>query len=479
VALVQPTTPLCTPEDLHAAILPFLTGGAASVATVSPAPHALWSFLIDDGRLQPLAKDAASVTRRQDAPETYALNGAAFVTATDALAATRLFVEPGRTLASVMPAERGIDVDSEADLAQCEALLAASQPAGFALAQRRIGPEAPCFVIAELGVNHNGDLQLAHRLLDAAADAAADAVKLQTFDPELLAASSAPLAEYQARSGEAAGDQLGMLRRLALSQSAHAELKAHAEARGVVFLSSPFDERSADFLEALGVAAFKVPSGEAVNHAFLAHLARKGRPLLVSTGMCDMVEVAGAVDAIRASGNPPLALLHCVSNYPAEPAEANLRVLRTLREAFAVPVGWSDHTRVEEVSVAAVALGASLVERHLTLDRRMPGPDHAASLEPAAFAGMVKAIRSVEQSLGSPDKRPVAAEAAIAAVARKSLHWRVPMGAGSRVRESDLVALRPGTGISPSRLMDVVGRRLRRDVSAGSMVAEQDLVNEP
>ena len=266
-----------------------------------------------------------------------------------------------------------------------------------------------------------------------------------------------------------------MLERLALSEDAHAALKAHAEDLGLVFLSSPFDEASAEFLDSLGVAAFKIPSGEATNHPFLAHLARKGRPLLLSTGMCDMVEVVEAVDTIRASGDPPLALLHCVSNYPAEPREANLRAMATLARAFGVPVGWSDHTRGTEVSLAAVALGAALVERHLTLDRTLPGPDHQASLEPDELRRLVESIRAVESGLGTGEKVPQPSERPIAAVARKSLHWAALLEPGSRVEAAHLVALRPGTGISPARLETLLGRRLAHRVSAGAMVVESDL----
>lgn len=323
-------------------------------------------------------------------------------------------------------------------------------------------------------MNHNGDVGLAHRLVDAAAEAGADAVKFQTFDPERLAAPDAPRAEYQRASGGPGAGQREMLARLVLSRSAHRELKAHAESRGCVFLSSPFDEGSADFLEELGVAAFKIPSGEVTNHPLLSHIARKGRPMLVSTGMCDMAEVAAAVGVVQAAGDPPLALLHCVSSYPAEPSEANLKAMGTMSGAFGVPVGWSDHTPGIEIALAAVALGARLVEKHLTLDRGLPGPDHRASLEPGEFGLMVRSIRSVESSIGSGEKAPRASERAIAAVARKSLHWRVGLEAGAAVEGGEVVALRPGTGLPPSRLPELVGRRLQRDVSAGAMVRDED-----
>jgi N-acetylneuraminate synthase/N,N'-diacetyllegionaminate synthase len=331
------------------------------------------------------------------------------------------------------------------------------------------------FVIAEAGVNHNGDVALARRLVDAAADAGADAVKFQTFDPDALAAGGAPTAAYQREAGVRDADQRAMLARLALPPDAWPELRTQAHARGLVFLSTPFDDGSADLLDRLGVPAFKVGSGELTNTPFLGRLARRGRPLLVSTGMADMVEVAAAVDTVGAVGDVPLALLHCVSSYPARPEDANLRAIATMRHAFAVPVGWSDHTPGIELALAAVAAGAALVEKHLTLDRSLPGPDHAASLEPPAFRAMVAGIRAVEAALGTGVKAPVAAEREVAAVARRSLHWRRSLPAGQVVTESDVDALRPGTGLAPGRVGEIVGRRTAHAVDAGALVVARDV----
>jgi N-acetylneuraminate synthase/N,N'-diacetyllegionaminate synthase len=265
-----------------------------------------------------------------------------------------------------------------------------------------------------------------------------------------------------------------MLARLALPPDAWAALRDHALDRGLVFLSSPFDAPSADLLERLDVPAFKVASGELTNTPFLVHLARKGRPLLVSTGMADMVDVADALETIAGAGDPPVALFHCVSAYPARPDDANLRAIATLRGAFGVPAGWSDHTLGLEMPIAAVALGADLVEKHVTLDRGMAGPDHAASLEPAELARMVEAIRMVEAARGSGEKVPVAAEREVAAVARRSLHWSEDLAAGAIVTTADLVALRPGSGIAPRELPALVDRRLAHAVVAGSLVARDD-----
>lgn len=347
------------------------------------------------------------------------------------------------------------------------------------LGDRRIGGGQPCFVIAEAGVNHNGDPALARALVDAAADAGADAVKFQTFDPEALAAAAAPKAAYQ-QAGVSAGDsQLEMLRALVLPRDLHRELQQRAAARGLLFMSSPFEEGSADFLASIGVPAFKVPSGELTNTPFLVHLASKGRPLLMSTGMATMDEVGAAVAAVRAGGGPGIALFHCVSSYPARAEDANLRAMATLRAAYGAPVGWSDHTPGIDISIAAVALGAEMIEKHLTLDRNLPGPDHKASLDPAQMTEMIAAIRRVSAALGDGIKQPVAAEREIAQVARKSLHFARALPAGTTVRREHLIALRPGTGVSPARLSDVCGQVLPREVFAGEMVPETWLRTSP
>jgi N-acetylneuraminate synthase/N,N'-diacetyllegionaminate synthase len=343
------------------------------------------------------------------------------------------------------------------------------------IAGRRIGPGQPSFLIAEAGVNHNGDVALARRLIDVAAEAGADAVKFQIFLAARLVAPDAPQAEYQKRNTGVVESQQAMLQRLELSEEAHRELMRHCHTRGILFLSSPFDEESADFLAALGVVAFKIPSGEITNTPFLAHVARKGRPMIVSTGMSTLDEVRAAVETIRQSGNPPLALLHCVSNYPAAPEDINLRAMATLREAFAVPVGYSDHTDGIDIALAAVALGACIVEKHFTLDRNLPGPDHKASLEPAELAAMVQGIRRVELALGDGIKRPAEGERNTASVARKSLVAACDLPVGAILRREHVAVRRPGTGLSPARIESLIGRRILKPVPVGTILMEDML----
>jgi N-acetylneuraminate synthase/N,N'-diacetyllegionaminate synthase len=340
---------------------------------------------------------------------------------------------------------------------------------------RPVGPGAPCFVVAEAGVNHNGDLELALRLVDAAAAARADAVKFQTFRAEAVAAPSAPKAGYQLESTGAGESQLEMLRGLELAPDAYAELKRRAEERGLVFLSSPFDHESVELLDELDVAAFKIASGEVTNTALLADVGRRGRPVILSSGTADVGEVEEAVATLRAAGARELVVLHCVSAYPAPAEGANLLAMATLAERLGLPVGFSDHTEGDEVALAAAALGACVLEKHFTLDRSLPGPDHHASLEPPELAELVRRVRRVEAAVGDGVKRPTELERANARVVRRSLAAARDLAAGTTLDEGMLEALRPGTGIAPSRLPDVVGRRLRRDLARGELLDPADL----
>lgn len=335
---------------------------------------------------------------------------------------------------------------------------------------RKVGPGHPCFVIAEAGVNHNGDLQTARDLVRIAARAGADAIKFQTFSADRLVTASAPKAGYQADRTGAGESQHDMLERLELSGADHRELMAESAKEGILFLSSAFDETSADLLEELGVVAYKVPSGEITNLPYLAHLAKKGRPLIVSTGMSTMEEIERALKAI---GRVPVVLLQCTSLYPSPPEAANLRAMDSMRAAFEVPVGYSDHTDGIWISLAAVALGADVIEKHLTTDRDLPGPDHAASLDPAGFRSLVEGVREVEAARGDGIKRPLPEEAATAAAARKSIVAATDIPAGAAIGREMLTVMRPGTGLSPDQLDWVVGRKARSAIRSGSVITKE------
>jgi N,N'-diacetyllegionaminate synthase len=336
---------------------------------------------------------------------------------------------------------------------------------------RRIGAGQDCFVIAEAGVNHNGNVDTAIQMIHAAAHAGADAVKFQTFKAEKLTLPHAPKAAYQKETTPESESQLNMLRRLELSQDVYPVLIAECRKKSILFMSTPFDDDSANFLDGLGMSVFKISSGEITNLPFLVQIARKGKPVILSTGMSYLSEVDIAVRAIRAAGNQQLALLHCTSVYPANPADINLRAMNTMEQAFQAPVGFSDHSLGIEIPLAAVAMGASIIEKHFTLDRSLPGPDQQASLEPGELENMVKGIRKVEAALGNGCKEPVELEADTANVARKSLVSCRQIPAGSVLSESDVVMMRPGTGLPPAMLEYILGRTTRVDIPAGRLIA--------
>jgi len=340
-----------------------------------------------------------------------------------------------------------------------------------------------CFIIAEAGVNHNGSDALALELVAAAAAAGADAVKFQTFQADKLASASAPKADYQVRqTGD--GDQLSMLRALELSEAGHRAVVARCAELDIEFMSTPFDEESALFLVNLGMRRIKVPSGELTNKPFITYLASFDLPLILSTGMATLAEVMDAIDWVREARlvcgfAAPLAerltLLHCTSNYPAKEEDVNLRAMHTLAASSGLAVGYSDHTAGITISIAAVAMGACVIEKHFTTDRELPGPDHKASLEPDQLATMVSAIRHVESALGDGIKQPRAAELQVRDVARRSVTLAASLPQDHILGASDLILLRPGTGIAPKELSSVVGRRLARALPSGSTLHWDDL----
>jgi N,N'-diacetyllegionaminate synthase len=332
------------------------------------------------------------------------------------------------------------------------------------------------FVIAEAGVNHNGDMALARALVDVAVAAGADAVKFQTFVVDRLVTRDAATAEYQQRALGGESSQYQMLARLELSEADHEMLAAHCAARGIEFMSTPFDPESARFLKRLGVRRIKISSGDVTNLPMLEVVGALGLPVILSTGMADLDEVAAAVATLRGAGATELALLQCVSNYPADPALTNLRAMDTLARTFGTPVGLSDHTIGIAVAIAAAARGAAYLEKHFTLDRALPGPDHQASLLPAELGQLVAAVRQVESAMGDGVKRPAPSELPVRAVARKSLVAARDVPAGATLGASDVTILRPGTGLSPAALPRVLGRRTARPIPHHTPITEDMLL---
>ena len=338
-------------------------------------------------------------------------------------------------------------------------------------------------IIAEAGVNHNGDEALALALVDQAADCRADIVKFQTFKADKLVCKGAAKAQYQQRT-TGSGDQHSMLRSLELSDDLHRKLIQRCASRGIEFMSTAFDEDSADFLIGLGMGRLKVPSGELTNHPFLAFLAAKNLPMILSTGMSTLEEVIEAIaviaaERVRRGFSAPLdemlTILHCTSNYPTRQEDVNLRVIPMLIETLGLPVGYSDHTEGILIPVAAVAAGAVVIEKHFTLDRGLPGPDHTASIEPGELAEMVERVRQVELALGSAIKQPMASEIPVRDLVRRSVTVTRSLAAGATLSREDLTLLRPGYGIPPKDLDRVIGRRAALALSEGTTLKWSDL----
>ena len=468
VALLQPTSPLVEAEDILGAIRLHLETKASVISVCAGEYPVEWLYrMAEDHCLSPVFP-VRNTHQRQAAGVAYRPNGAVYVASPEMLRQEGSFMT-GSTRGFVMPANRSVDVDAPIDLTVARAILEAREVPSIEISGRKIGPGHPCFIIAEAGVNHNGDLDLALKLVDAAAAANADAVKFQTFKADRLATKEAPKAGYQIRATGDAGTQYEMLKYLELTEENHRSLISHCESRGVLFLSTPFDEESCDFLESLGLPAFKLPSGDLTNLPFLAHVARKGKPIILSTGMATLQEIDAAVETFVRSGNNRLVLLQCVSDYPADPAEVNLRAIASMRSSFGFPVGFSDHTPGIAAAITATALGACVVEKHFTLDREMPGPDHRASLEPVELAEMVRGIRVAESALGDGEKRPGAGEAATALAARKSLVAACDISAGTVLGPEHIAAKRPGTGIPPGMRERLLGRKMRVAVPSGTL----------
>jgi len=327
-------------------------------------------------------------------------------------------------------------------------------------------------IIAEAGVNHNGDMRLARGLIDVAANSGADIVKFQSFNADRLVTKSAAKADYQVETTGATESQYDMLRRLELSPTMHDKLIAHAAARGIEFMSTAFDEVSVDLLVSKGLRRFKIPSGEITNLRYLRRIAVVAHEVIISTGMATIEDIAAAIAVFEIAQVPRIRItvLHCTTEYPASMQNVNLRAMQTIARKFGVKVGYSDHTQGIEVSIAAVAMGAAVIEKHFTLDQSLPGPDHKASLEPDQLKAMVVAIRNIEKALGDGVKAPSSSEARNLPIVRKSLVAVQPIKAGEPFSNQNIGAKRPGTGISPMRLDEVIGKPASRDFARDELI---------
>lgn len=333
-------------------------------------------------------------------------------------------------------------------------------------------------IIAEAGVNHNGKLDTAKQLIDIAAEAGADLVKFQTFKARLVVSRNAQKAKYQKENTtKQRENQYKMLKKLELSDDSHRELIDYCTKKGIGFFSTAFDPEGLDYLNSLGFSQFKVPSGEITNYPYLKRLASFHKPIILSTGMATMGEIENALEVLTSDGlsREEITVLHCNTEYPTPMQDVNLKAMLTIREAFKVPIGYSDHTLGIEVPIAAVALGARVIEKHFTLDRNLPGPDHKASLEPRELKAMVEALRNIEKAMGNGLKQPSQSELPNKSIARKSIHLSASINSGDIIQEKHLIPLRPGDGISPMDWEKVIGRIAAKKLFAGHQLQWTDL----
>ncbi len=343
------------------------------------------------------------------------------------------------------------------------------------IADKLVGNNEPVFVVAEVGVNHNGSVATGKKLIAAAKDAGADAVKFQTFKTDKVVTKYAAKADYQKIGVSQNESQYEMIKKLELGPDKIAELFDCAQKEDIIFLSSAFDRESVDLLDRLGVAAFKIASGEITNFPLLQYIAGKGKPLIMSTGASTIAEIGEALKTVRRDGAQDVILLHCVTSYPARKEDSNLRTIVTLKKRFKLPVGFSDHTLGIEVSIAATALGAVLIEKHFTLNRNMPGPDNRMSLQPDELKELIAAIRNVKTALGNGVKRLTKDERKIRDIVRRSLVARVDIPEGTIITESMLDFKRPGTGIAPSRSNLVIGKRAGKNIARDELITLEKL----
>ncbi|OIO62206.1 N-acetylneuraminate synthase [Candidatus Woesearchaeota archaeon CG10_big_fil_rev_8_21_14_0_10_47_5] len=343
------------------------------------------------------------------------------------------------------------------------------------IGNRLIGHNQPCFIVAEAGVNHNGSIELAKRLIDGAKEAGADAVKFQTWVTGEIVTRYSKKAAYQEENWDESDSFFESIKKIELPHKAFGELSEYAKKAGIIFLSTPDDIISLDYLVGIGMPAIKIGSGGITDIRLLKRISEKNLPMILSTGMSTMEEVKDAVNILKSKGNDKLIILHCTSNYPARTEDVNLRAMKTLQESFNTLVGYSDHTQDIATPIAAVAMGACLVEKHFTLDKNLPGPDHKASLDPKDFGGMVNNIRRTEVILGYPEKKPVEREYEIIRVIRRSIVANNDTPKGTKLMDELLAFKLPGTGLPPKDITKVIGRKTKRLIRKDEQIKLEDL----
>lgn len=478
VILLQPTSPLRKSMCIDSSIEKLLKTNCDSVISVSSLKYNPVTIVsVDDDILKMNAIDLSNL-RRQDS-NLYHINGAVYVIKKDILMKQKEYLLGKDNRVIMMSEEDSIDIDTPLDLDLAELQLKKTSNKQISIGRQAIGEDYPCFIIAEAGVNHNGSLELAKKLVDAAKQAGADAVKFQTFESENLVSKTTVMAEYQKKNIGRIQSQFEMLKKLELSHEDFIELKDYCDKKGIIFLSTPHTDKAADFLEDL-MPFFKLGSGDLTNIPFLERVAKKNKPIILSTGMGTLEEIEEAFNTIKKYNNQ-IILLHCTTSYPCPREEVNLKVINTLKDKFNVLVGYSDHTEGIDIPLMAASLGAVVIEKHITLDKKMPGPDHKSSLNPKELEEMIysirdkKVIKIPKEILGTGIKKPTENELEIAKLVRKSIIAAKNISANTKLTEDMLVIKRPGTGIPPKELKNLIGKTAKKQIKKDRLIKPSDI----
>ncbi len=475
VFLVQPTSPLIEPIDIKKAFDLFFKYRKPLVS-ISEFEHPIsWLFGLKDNKL--IINKKVKHFRQAQKEKFYRPNGAIYIAKINDLKKYKSFYSK-ETMGYIMENENSIDIDFPLDLKFAEKILECkykNQIKSIKIGNKRVAPQNSVFVIAEAGVNHNGNLEIAKKLVERAKEAGADAIKFQTFKAENVISKDAPKANYQLKSTDKKESQLEMVKNLELSYGDFKNLKEYCDKLGIIFLSTPFDLESVEFLENLKVPAFKIGSGDLTNYFLLKEIAKKKKPLILSTGMAYPYEIFNTLELLENSGAKDIAILHCTTEYPAKVDEVNLKVIRNLGLVFKKIVGFSDHTIGFESALGSVGYGASIIEKHFTLDKNMEGPDHKASLEPEELKDLISMIRNLEKSIGDGIKKPTTSEEKNIKIVRRSLFSKEFIRKGTVIEEKHLEALRPGDGISPMEIKKILGKKVRYDIFKGKKIRFEDL----
>jgi N,N'-diacetyllegionaminate synthase len=480
VVTLQATTPLVTGIDIDNAVSRLVEKDVDSVVSVADIhEYPWWMMRYQNNNFVPFMEQdiKGDITVRQNLPKLFIPNGGIYVTRRDVvMKESRIYGK--RCEAYVMPKERSNDIDDILDFRIIESIIKDENEKSIkdiAIGRKVIGKDKDVFIIAEAGVNHNGSLKLAKKLVDAACEAGVDAVKFQTFKAENLVTKEGKLAAYQKKNIGKEISQQDMLKKLELSKEDFIELKRHCDRKGIIFLSTPHSgNEDVDFLDSIGMPAYKIGSGDLTNLPFLEYVAQKNKPVILSTGMANLDEIDDAISSVRKFNNQKIIVLHCTTNYPCKPSDVNLNAMKTIEEACGVLAGYSDHTEGIMTPLVAVSMGAAVIEKHFTLDKTMDGPDHKASLEPAELKEMANQIKNIHAMLGSHIKTPTASEKEIMLGVRKSLVAARDLKQGHVITKDDIAIKRPGTGIRPKLLESLIGKKIAKNIQKDKIIGQED-----